>query len=113
MSLPILPQPAAGGRLCRAGPDTVAKRIGAARTGRIEVGQPEAAIHHDPTGLAMAAAPADVGAEPLVSRARDAQWRAHLLASRGAEKAVKGSDEDVLVCDPVFAAVGLQPLVAH
>src|SRR3954471_23164845 len=76
MSLPFLPQPAAGGRLCRAGADTVAKRIGAARTGHIQVGEPEAAIHHDPAGLAMAAAPADAGVEPLVSRAREAQWRA-------------------------------------
>src|SRR3954451_24080864 len=76
MSLPLLRQPAAGGRLCRAGTNTVAKWIGAARTGRLEVGQPEAAIHHDPAGLAMAAAPTDVGVEPLVSRAREAQWRA-------------------------------------
>src|SRR5690348_7988760 len=75
MSLPILPQPAADRRLCRAGTDTVAKWIGAARTGRIEIGQPEAAIHHDPAGLAMAAASADLGIEPVVSRAREAQWR--------------------------------------
>src|ERR1051325_10728437 len=75
MSLPILPQPAADRRLCRAGADPVAKWIGAARTGRIEIGQPEAAIHHDPAGLAMAAASADVGIEPVVSRAREAQWR--------------------------------------
>src|ERR687894_1281233 len=76
MSLPILPQPAADSRLCRAGADTMAKWIGAARTGRIEVGQPEAAIHHDPAGLAMAAASADVGVERVVSRTRQAQWRA-------------------------------------
>src|SRR3954469_7151684 len=76
MSFPVLPQPTANRCLCRAGADTMAKWIGTARTGRIEVGQPEAAIHHDPAGLAMAAAPADVGVEPLVSRARKAQWRA-------------------------------------
>src|SRR5689334_4965586 len=76
MSLPFLPQPAAGGRLCRAGADTLAKWIGAARTGCIEVGQPQAAIHHDPAGLVMAAAPADVGVKPVVSRACEAQWRA-------------------------------------
>src|SRR3954471_19604689 len=75
MSLPFLQQPAADRRLCRAGADTVAKWIGAARTERIEVGQSEAAIHHDPAGLAMAAAPAGIGAEPVVSRARKAQWR--------------------------------------
>src|ERR1044071_5320160 len=76
MSLPIFPQPAADRRLCRAGADTMAKWIGAARTGRIEIGQSEAAIHHDPAGLAMVAASADVGIEPVVSRACEASWRA-------------------------------------
>src|ERR1051325_9432346 len=76
MSLPILPQSAADCSLCRAGADTVAKWIGAARTGRIEIGQSEAAIHYDPAGLVMAAAPTNIGAEPVVSRAREAQWRA-------------------------------------
>src|SRR3954454_3687170 len=76
MSLPFLQQPAPAGRLCRAGADTVAKRIGAARTGRIQVGQPEPALYHDPALLTLAAASAGVGVEPVVSRARDAQWRA-------------------------------------
>src|ERR1044071_2083334 len=76
MSLPILPQSAADCSLCRAGADPVAKWIGAARTGRIEIGQSEAAIHHDPAGLAMAAASADLGIELVVSRACDTQWRA-------------------------------------
>src|SRR5689334_9066448 len=76
MSLPILPQSAADCSLCRAGADPVAKWVGAARTGRIEIGQSEAAIHHDPAGLAMAAASADLGIEPVVSRAREASWRA-------------------------------------
>src|SRR5689334_5657781 len=39
------------------------------------------------------------------------RWWAPLLISRCAEKAVEGSNEDVLVCDPMFAAIGLQPLV--
>src|ERR1051325_3319490 len=76
MSLPIFPQPAADRRLCRAGADTMAKWIGAARTGRIEIGQPEAAIHHDPAGLVMAGAPTDIGAKAWVWGAREAPWPA-------------------------------------
>src|SRR3954454_17695809 len=75
MPLPPFQQPAADSRLCWAGADTVAKWIGAARTGRVEIGQPETAVHHDPAGLVVAAAPAEVGVEPLGSRAREAQWR--------------------------------------
>src|SRR3954452_7319285 len=101
MSLPILPQPAAGGRLCRAGADTVAKRIGAARSGRIQVGQPEAAIHHDPAGLAMAAAPADVGVEPLVSRAREAN------GGRGKKTSIVALARKLLVAFWKFSSSGV------
>lgn len=66
---------AAGGRLCGAGADAMAERIGGTRTGRVQIGQSEAADHLDPARMALAAAPADVRAEPLVQGSRQVQRR--------------------------------------
>src|SRR5690242_8821236 len=73
--LPLLWQPAAGGGLRRAGADALAEWIGPARTGPVQGGEPEAANHDGPACLAVAAEPADVGAERLVPGAREARRR--------------------------------------
>src|SRR4051794_3926525 len=73
--LPLVQQSAAGGRLRGAGADAMAERIGGTRTGRVQIGQPEAADHLGPDRMALAAAPADVGAEPLVQGSRHARRR--------------------------------------
>ena len=60
--VPHVQQPKAGCRLCRAGPHTVAKRIGPSGPGRLQGRQSPAANDHDPDCLAVAAASAAVSA---------------------------------------------------
>ena len=74
--VPHLRQSPAGGRLCGPGPHALEEWIGGSRARRIEGRQPAAAHHHDPARLAVAAASAAVGAEPVVPGAGPAQRRA-------------------------------------
>src|SRR5215217_7076514 len=53
----------------------LAERIGAARAGRRPVREPDAAQHHGPARMVVAAAPADLGTEPLVQGAHEAEQR--------------------------------------
>ena len=69
-SLPPLRQPAAVGGLRRAGAKSLAKRRHEKGTGDLEVRQCAPAYHDDRGRLVMASTSAGIGAEPVVSRAR-------------------------------------------
>ena len=63
-------------RLRRSGADAMAERLDRSRAGRVQGGQPAAEDNHGRAGLAMAAEPADLGAQPVVPRAGPAPRRA-------------------------------------
>jgi hypothetical protein len=75
---PVSPvrQPQAGGRLRRSGADAMAERLDRSRAGCVQGGQPAAEDNNGRAGLAMAAEPTDLGAQPVVPRAGPAPWRA-------------------------------------
>ena len=74
--VPPVRQPQAGGRLRRSGADAMAERLDRSRAGCVQGGQPAAADNNGRAGLAVAAEPADLGAQPVVPRAGPAPWRA-------------------------------------
>ena len=74
-AVPQLQQPKATGGLRWAGADTLAERIGRSRTGGLQGRQSAAANDDDTARVAVAATPANLGAERLVSRARPEQRR--------------------------------------
>lgn len=84
-SLSSLRQPTAGGRLCGPGADAVAERSGRPGTRGVEIRQSAAAHHDDPAGLALAAAPADIGVDAVVPRQGGASgWPLAQTRHRGA-----------------------------
>src|SRR5712671_4952358 len=54
----------------------MAERLDRSRAGCVQGGQPAAEDNNGRAGLAMAAEPADLGAQPVVPRAGPAPWRA-------------------------------------
>jgi transposase len=74
--VPPVRQPKAGGRLRRSGADAMAKWLDRSRAGCVQGGQPAAEDNNGRAGLAMAAEPANLGAQPVVPRAGPAPWRA-------------------------------------
>ena len=58
-------------------PTPMAERLDRSRAGCVQIGQPAAADNNGRAGLAMAAEPADLGAQPVVPRAGPAPWRAN------------------------------------
>ena len=74
-AVPQLQQPKATGGLRWAGSDTLAERIGRSRTGGLQGRQSAAANDDDTARVAVAATPANLGAERLVRRARPEQRR--------------------------------------
>jgi transposase len=74
--VPPVRQPQAGGRLRRSGADAMAEWLDRSRAGCVQGGQPAAEGNNGRAGLAMAAEPADLGAQPVVPRAGPAPWRA-------------------------------------
>ncbi len=72
--VPPVRQPQAGGRLRRSGADAMAERLDRSRAGCVQSGQPAVADNNDRAGLAMAAEPADLGAQPVVPRTGPAPW---------------------------------------
>ena len=64
--VPPVRQPQAGGRLRRSGADAMAERLDRSRAGCVQSGQPAAADNNGRAGLAVAAEPAGLGAQPVV-----------------------------------------------
>src|SRR4051812_5472333 len=52
----------------------MAERLNRSRAGCLQGGQPATADNHGRAGLAVAAEPADLSAQPVVSRTRPAAW---------------------------------------
>src|SRR5713101_1519125 len=73
--VPPVRQPKARGRLRRSGADAMEERLDRSRAGCVQGRQPAAADNNGRAGLAMAAEPADLGAQPVVPRAGPAPWR--------------------------------------
>ena len=73
--VPPVRQPKAGGRLRRSGADAMAERLDRSRAGCVQGGQLAAEDNNGRAGLAMAAEPAELGAQPVVPRAGP-PWRA-------------------------------------
>src|SRR5476649_1205185 len=73
--VPPVRQPEAGGRLRRSGADAMEERLDRSRAGCVQGGQPAAEDDNGRAGLAMAAEPAELGAQPVVPRAGP-PWRA-------------------------------------